>query len=47
MHRHSVTSLETAHSLANDPSLNLTPGIAASPISLLPMVAVKESLGGA
>ena len=42
--RHSVTSLETARSLANDPSFSVgqvcilrSPGIAASPISLLSM----------
>ena len=43
--RHSVTSLETARSLANDPSggglRGNSPGIAASPISLLSMEGVS------
>ena len=49
--RHSVTSLETALSLANDPSggglRGNSQGIAASPISLLSMVALEEYVGGA
>ena len=51
MQRHSVTSLETVRSLAN--GLNgkglrgNSPGIAASPISLLSIVALEESVGGA
>ena len=50
MQRHSVTSLETACSLANESSdeglRGNSPGIAASPISLLSMVALEESVGG-
>ena len=46
-----MTSLETARSLANDPSgeglRGNSPGIAASPISLLSMVSLEESVGGA
>ena len=46
-----ATSHETARSLANDPSgggpRGNSPGIAASPISLLSMVALEESVGGA
>ena len=49
--RHSVTSLETARSLANGPSSGglkgNSSGIAASPISLLSIVALEESVGGA
>ena len=45
MQRHSLTSLETARSLANDPSAGglkgNSPGITASPISLLAMVALE------
>ena len=52
MHRHSVKSLETARSLANGAIVagalrGNFPGIAASPISLLSMVALEESVGGA
>ena len=51
MQRHSVMSLETARSLANDPSdwrlRGNSPGIAASVISLMSMVALEESVGGA
>ena len=55
--RHNVTSLETVHLLANSPSwgggaegevcILRSPGIAASPISLLSMVALEEPVGGA
>ena len=49
--RCSVTSLETARSLANDHSgeglRGNSPRIAESPISLLAMVALEESMGGA
>ena len=49
--RHSVTSIETARSLANGLSggglRGNSPGIAASPISLLSMVALEGSVGGA
>ena len=51
MQSQSVTSLVTDRSLANGPSsggLRGNPmGIAASPISLLSMVALEESVGGA
>ena len=50
MKRDSVTSLETAFSLANDPSggglRGNSPGIATS-ISLLSMVALEESVARA
>ena len=46
MQRHSMTSLETARSLANDNSggglRGNSPGIAESPISLLSMEALEE-----
>ena len=49
--RHSVTSHGTARSLAYDHSggglRGNSTGIAASPISLLSMVALEESVGGA
>ena len=49
--RHSERSLEIERSLANDPSgkglRGNSQGIEASPISLLSMVALEESVGGA
>ena len=51
MQRHGLTSLETARSLATDPRgwglKENSPEIAASPISLLSIVALEESVGGA
>ena len=52
MQRQNVKSLQTARSLANGEGgggrlRGNSPGIAASPISLLSMVALEESVGGA